>query len=64
MCPVPGSDWTLLLTRFGEDKQRKTSFGHILRLARRQRFDIDAAASRIKVQGARYPKRLEQMTGR
>jgi aryl-alcohol dehydrogenase-like predicted oxidoreductase len=26
--------------------------------------DIDAAASQIKVQGARYPERLEQMTGR
>jgi len=26
--------------------------------------DIDSAASKIKVQGARYPERLEQMTGR
>jgi aryl-alcohol dehydrogenase-like predicted oxidoreductase len=26
--------------------------------------DIDAAASKIKVQGARYPEQLEQMTGR
>jgi aryl-alcohol dehydrogenase-like predicted oxidoreductase len=26
--------------------------------------DIDAAASKIIVQGARYPERLEQMTGR
>ncbi|MEI8195540.1 MAG: aldo/keto reductase, partial [Phycisphaerae bacterium] len=26
--------------------------------------DIDSAASRIKVQGARYPEKLEQMTGR
>jgi aryl-alcohol dehydrogenase-like predicted oxidoreductase len=26
--------------------------------------EIDAAASKIKVQGARYPERLEQMTGR
>lgn len=26
--------------------------------------DIDAAASKIQVQGARYPERLEQMTGR
>ncbi len=26
--------------------------------------DIGSAASRIKVQGARYPERLEQMTGR
>jgi aryl-alcohol dehydrogenase-like predicted oxidoreductase len=26
--------------------------------------DIDSAASRITVQGARYPERLEQMTGR
>ena len=26
--------------------------------------DIDAAASQITVQGARYPERLEQMTGR
>ena len=25
--------------------------------------DIDAAASKIKVEGARYPERLEQMTG-
>ena len=25
--------------------------------------DIDAAASRIKVEGARYPERLEKMTG-
>jgi len=27
-------------------------------------LDIDAAASKITVQGARYPERLEQMTGR
>ena len=26
--------------------------------------DIDAAASKITVQGARYPEKLEQMTGR
>jgi hypothetical protein len=26
--------------------------------------EIDAAASEIKVQGARYPEKLEQMTGR
>jgi aryl-alcohol dehydrogenase-like predicted oxidoreductase len=26
--------------------------------------DIDAAASKITVQGARYPENLEQMTGR
>ena len=26
--------------------------------------DIDDAASKIKVQGARYPEKLEQMTGR
>jgi hypothetical protein len=26
--------------------------------------NIDAAASKITVQGARYPERLEQMTGR
>jgi aryl-alcohol dehydrogenase-like predicted oxidoreductase len=26
--------------------------------------DIDDAASKITVQGARYPERLEQMTGR
>jgi aryl-alcohol dehydrogenase-like predicted oxidoreductase len=26
--------------------------------------DIQAAASQIAVQGARYPERLEQMTGR
>jgi hypothetical protein len=26
--------------------------------------DIDVAASRITVQGARYPEKLEQMTGR
>jgi aryl-alcohol dehydrogenase-like predicted oxidoreductase len=26
--------------------------------------DIDVAASKITVQGARYPERLEQMTGR
>jgi len=26
--------------------------------------DIDDAASRITVQGARYPEKLEQMTGR
>ena len=25
--------------------------------------DIDAAASKIKVEGARYPERLEKMTG-
>jgi hypothetical protein len=25
--------------------------------------DIDAAASKITVQGARYPERLEKMTG-
>ena len=26
--------------------------------------EIDSASSRIKVQGARYPEKLEQMTGR
>src|SRR5438477_9077629 len=26
--------------------------------------DIDSAASKIRVQGARYPEKLEQMTGR
>jgi aryl-alcohol dehydrogenase-like predicted oxidoreductase len=26
--------------------------------------EIDSAASKIKVQGARYPEKLEQMTGR
>jgi aryl-alcohol dehydrogenase-like predicted oxidoreductase len=26
--------------------------------------EIDAAASKIQVQGARYPEKLEQMTGR
>ncbi|HEY3132512.1 MAG TPA: aldo/keto reductase [Acidobacteriota bacterium] len=26
--------------------------------------DIDSASSKIKVEGARYPERLEQMTGR
>jgi hypothetical protein len=26
--------------------------------------DIDATASKITVQGARYPEKLEQMTGR
>jgi hypothetical protein len=26
--------------------------------------EIDTAASRITVQGARYPEKLEQMTGR
>jgi hypothetical protein len=26
--------------------------------------EIDSAASRITVQGARYPEQLEQMTGR
>jgi aryl-alcohol dehydrogenase-like predicted oxidoreductase len=26
--------------------------------------DIDSAASKITVQGARYPEKLEQMTGR
>ena len=26
--------------------------------------DIDDAAAKIKVQGARYPEKLEQMTGR
>jgi hypothetical protein len=25
--------------------------------------DIDSAASKIKVEGARYPERLEKMTG-
>jgi hypothetical protein len=26
--------------------------------------DIESAASKIKVEGARYPERLERMTGR
>jgi hypothetical protein len=26
--------------------------------------EIESAASKIKVQGARYPEKLEQMTGR
>jgi aryl-alcohol dehydrogenase-like predicted oxidoreductase len=37
-----------------KDKQEMTS---LLR-------EIDSAASRIPVQGARYPENLEQMTGR
>ena len=35
-----------------------------IRLTPEDLRDIDAAASKIKVEGARYPERLEQMTGR
>ncbi len=43
----------------GREHRRPLSRSH----ARRSR-DIDAAASKITVQGARYPEKLEQMTGR
>ena len=54
--PIPG---TTKLHRLEEN------IGAVsVELTRDDLRDIDAAASRIRVQGARYPERLEQMTGR
>ena len=53
--PIPG---TTKLTRLEEN------IGAVsIQLTPEDLRDIDAAASKIKVEGARYPKRLEKMTG-
>jgi aryl-alcohol dehydrogenase-like predicted oxidoreductase len=54
--PIPG---TTKLNRLDEN------IGAILiELTPDDLHDIDDAASKITVQGARYPEKLEQMTGR
>ena len=56
MVPIPG---TTKLLRFEEN------IGAVsVELTADDLRDIDSAASKITVQGARYPERLEQMTGR
>jgi aryl-alcohol dehydrogenase-like predicted oxidoreductase len=54
--PIPG---TTKLKRL-EENIRAAS----IKLTSDDLREIDSAASKIKVQGARYPERLEQMTGR
>jgi len=42
----------------------QTNIGAVaLELTPEDLWDIDTAASKIKVEGARYPERLERMTG-
>ena len=53
--PIPG---TTRLSRLEEN------IGAVsIRLSPEDLRDMDAAASKIKVEGARYPERLEKMTG-
>ena len=54
--PIPG---TTKLSRLDENIGAA-----VIDLTRADLFEIDTAASQITVQGARYPERLEQMTGR
>jgi aryl-alcohol dehydrogenase-like predicted oxidoreductase len=54
--PIPGAT---KLARLGENIGAAT-----LELTPDDLRQIDGAASRITAQGARYPERLEQMTGR
>jgi aryl-alcohol dehydrogenase-like predicted oxidoreductase len=56
MVPIPG---TTKLHRMDENNGALS-----VELTPADLEDIDAAASKITVQGARYPERLEQMTGR
>ncbi|HTR38389.1 MAG TPA: aldo/keto reductase [Bryobacteraceae bacterium] len=56
MVPIPG---TTKLARLDENLGALS-----VELTAEDLRDIDAAASKIPVQGARYPERLEQMTGR
>ena len=56
MVPIPG---TTKLHRLDENVGALA-----VQLTPEDLRDIDAAASKITVQGARYPERLEQMTGR
>jgi aryl-alcohol dehydrogenase-like predicted oxidoreductase len=56
MVPIPG---TTKLHRMDENNGALS-----VELTPADLEDIDAAASKIPVQGARYPERLEQMTGR
>ena len=55
MVPIPG---TTKLNRLEEN------IGAVaVELTAEDLRDIDSAASQIKVEGARYPERLEKMTG-
>jgi aryl-alcohol dehydrogenase-like predicted oxidoreductase len=54
--PIPG---TTKLKRLEENIGAAA-----IKLTSEDRHDIDDAASKITVQGARYPEKLEQMTGR
>jgi aryl-alcohol dehydrogenase-like predicted oxidoreductase len=53
--PIPG---TTKLNRLGENVEAVE-----IELTRDDLREIESAASKIEVQGARYPERLEQMTG-
>jgi aryl-alcohol dehydrogenase-like predicted oxidoreductase len=55
MVPIPG---TTKLHRMDENNGALS-----VQLTSADLEDIDAAASKITVQGTRYPERLEQMTG-
>jgi aryl-alcohol dehydrogenase-like predicted oxidoreductase len=56
IAPIPG---TTKLQRLDEN------IGAVsVELTRKDLSDIDAAASKITIQGARYPEKLEKMTGR
>jgi len=54
--PIPG---TTKLHRLEENLQAAT-----VELTPDDLRDINSASSKIKVEGARYPERLEQLTGR
>jgi aryl-alcohol dehydrogenase-like predicted oxidoreductase len=54
--PIPG---TTKLTRLDENIGAAT-----IELTADDLREIDSAASKIAVQGARYPEKLEQLTGR
>jgi aryl-alcohol dehydrogenase-like predicted oxidoreductase len=54
--PIPG---TTKLNRLDENIAAVA-----VKLTPDELHEIDSAASKIKVQGARYPEKLEQMTGR
>jgi aryl-alcohol dehydrogenase-like predicted oxidoreductase len=56
MVPIPGT------TKLHRLEENLGAVG--IELAPDELREIDSAASKIKVQGARYPEKLEQMTGR
>jgi aryl-alcohol dehydrogenase-like predicted oxidoreductase len=54
----------VLVDLLGKIAQRKKAMPAQIALASDDLRDIENASARIKVQGARYPEKLEQMTGR